>query len=76
LAYQPDGTLGEQFEPCSGGLPKTFPFNLDTGSIAASGGQVALGTRSGRVFRSRDGGTTWELAADGLRPVTVVRFSS
>jgi hypothetical protein len=68
--------IGEQFEPCSGGLPETFPFNLDTGSIAASGGQVALGTRSGRVFRSRDSGTTWELAADGLRPVTVVRFSS
>ena len=68
--------IGEQFEPCSGGLPETFPFNLDTGSIAASGGQVALGTRSGRVFRSRDSGATWELAADGLRPVTVVRFSS
>ena len=68
--------LGEHFEPCSGGLPESFPFNLDTGSVAASGGQVALGTRNGRVFRSGDSGTTWELAADGLRPVTVVRFSS
>ena len=68
--------LGEAFEPCSGGLPDSFAFNLDTGSVAASGGHVALGTRSGQVFRSRDGGTSWELAAQGLRPVTVVRFGS
>jgi len=67
--------LGEQFEPCSGGLPGSFPFNLDTGSIAASGGQVALGTSNGRVFRSNDSGSTWELAAEGMRRVTVLRFS-
>jgi len=68
--------LGDPFEPCSGGLPESFPFNLDTGSIAASRGHVALGTHNGRIFRSRDSGTTWELAAEGLRPVNVVRFSS
>lgn len=44
--------LGESFEPCSGGgLPRSFPFNLDTGCVAAAHGQVALGTRNGRVFR-------------------------
>ena len=37
--------LGDSLEPCSGGLPESFPFNLDSGSIAASTGQVALGTR-------------------------------
>ena len=68
--------LGEPLEQCSAGLPDSFPFNLDTGSIAASGGHVALGTHRGSVFRSRDSGTTWELAAQGLRPVNVVRFSS
>jgi hypothetical protein len=67
--------LGDPFEPCSGGLPESFPFNLDTGSIAASAGQVALGTRNGRVFRSGDGGSTWAVAAEGMRRVRVLRFS-
>jgi hypothetical protein len=67
--------LGDRLEPCSGGLPESFPFNLDTGSIAASAGEVALGTRDGRVFRSSDNGSTWELAAEGMRRVRVLRFS-
>jgi hypothetical protein len=66
--------LGDPFEPCSGGLPESFPFNLDTGSIAASAGQVALGTRNGRVFRSGDNGSTWAVAAEGMRRVRVLRF--
>ncbi len=67
--------LGDSLEPCSGGLPESFPFNLDSGSIAASAGQVALGTRNGRVFRSGDSGSTWTLAADRMRRVSVLRFS-
>ena len=51
--------LGAAFEPCGPGLPDSFPFNLDTGSLAAYGGQVALGTRNGKVFRSSDGGSSW-----------------
>ena len=47
----------------------------DTGCVAAAHGQVALGTRNGRVFRSRDGGSSWEVAAEGMRPVRVLRFS-
>ncbi|MGO9582416.1 MAG: hypothetical protein ACLP36_06370 [Acidimicrobiales bacterium] len=66
--------LGDPFEPCSGGLPESFPFNLDTGCVAASAGHVALGTHNGRVFRSGDNGSTWELAAEGMRPVRVMRF--
>ncbi len=66
--------LGDSLEPCSGGLPESFPFNLDSGSIAASTGQVALGTRDGRVFRSGDSGSTWTLAADRMRRVSVLRF--
>ncbi len=66
--------LGDSFEPCSGGLPESFPFNLDSGSIAASAGQVALGTRDGRVFRSADSGSTWALAAGRMRRVSVLRF--
>ena len=67
--------LGDRFEPCSGGLPPSFPFNLDTGSLAASAGRVALGTPSGLVFRSSDNGSTWSLAADRMRHVTVLRFA-
>jgi hypothetical protein len=67
--------LGEPFVPCAGGLPESFPFNLDTGSLAASAGHVALGTHDGRVFRSSDLGLTWTLAASGLRRVHVLRFS-
>lgn len=67
--------LGDRFEPCSGGLPESFPFNLDTGSIAASAGRVALGTRDGLVFLSSDNGSTWSLAADRMRHVTNLRFA-
>jgi hypothetical protein len=66
---------GEAFEPCAGGLPGSFPFNLDTGSLSASGGKVALGTRDGHVFRSPDSGSSWELVGEGMRPVRVVRFT-
>jgi len=67
--------LGEAFEPCSGGLPASFPFNLDSGSLAASGGHVAFGTPNGRVFRSGDSGSTWTLEAEGMRRILVVRFT-
>ena len=67
--------MGEPFAQCSGGLPESFPFNLDTGSVTALGGHVALGTHSGQVYRSADGGSTWEIAAQRMKPVTAVRFS-
>ena len=67
--------LGDAFEPCSGGLPESFPFNLDTGAVAASGGRVALGTHNGRVYCSNDGGSSWAVAAEAMRRVQVVRFS-
>lgn len=67
--------LGQPLAPCGGGLPPSFPFNLDSGSVAASGGKVALGTHNGRVFLSPDGGSTWSIAADRMRPVRVLRFS-
>ena len=66
--------LGDSLEPCCGGLPESFPFNLDSGSVAACAGQVALGTRNGRVFRSSDSGSTWSLAAERMRPVRVMSF--
>lgn len=67
--------LGEAFEQCLQGLPSSFPFNLDSGTLAAANGHVAFGTHDGRVFLSRDGGTTFEVAAQQMRPVTALRFS-
>jgi hypothetical protein len=60
------------FEKCARGLPEWFPFNLDTGQLAADGDDVVLGTDDGRVYRSADAGETWDLVADGLAPVRAV----
>jgi hypothetical protein len=62
------------FEKCAGGLPEWFPFNLDTGQLAAEGDEVVLGTDDGRVYRSSDAGATWDLVAEELPPVRAVSF--
>jgi len=62
------------FEKCEGGLPEWFPFNLDTGRLAANGDEVVLGTHDGRVYRSTDAGSTWDLVAEDLPPVRAVIF--
>ena len=58
------------FERCREGLPTWFGDNIDTGCLAARGSFVACGTEDGRVFRSLDGGRSWDEAAKGLAPVT------
>lgn len=68
--------LGGGFQPVGGGLPASFPDNLDTGTVAALRGEVAVGTRGGELYRSADGGTSWEQAASEMRPVTFVRFAT
>lgn len=60
------------FERCRRGLPEWFSDNIDTGCLAAAGPVVAFGTEDGRVFRSPDGGATWELVAKGLPAVRCV----
>jgi hypothetical protein len=67
--------LGDAFEPCGGGLPQSFPFNLDTGSLAARDGEVALGTPDGQVWRSRDRGDTFETVTERVGRVRVLRFA-
>ena len=66
--------LGEPFEQCAGGLPASFPYNLDTGCCTARAGEVALGTRDGYVYRSTDGGAAFERITERLPPVRVLRF--
>lgn len=67
--------LGEPLEPCTGGLPDAFPFTLDTGCLTARSGEVALGTPDGHVYRSADGGTTFEQVSERLAPVRVLHFA-
>lgn len=67
--------LGGVPEPCGGGLPASFPFNLDTGSLAARDGHVALGTRDGQVWRSSDGAATFEAITERVGHVLVLRFA-
>jgi hypothetical protein len=66
--------LGEGFTPCRDGLPESFPYNLDTGSLAAHGGQVAVGTTDGQVWCSRDGGESFDKLTERVGHVRVLRF--
>lgn len=71
------GRLGAGLlEQCANGLPQSFAFNLDTGSLDARDGHVALGARDGRVYRSSDGGTSFDLVTERVGGrVHVVRFA-
>lgn len=66
--------LGGPLEQCTGGLPSSFPFNLDTGCLTARAGEVAVGTVDGFVYRSTDAGRSFERVIERLAPVRVLRF--
>jgi hypothetical protein len=61
---------GDVFDKCEGGLPEWFGQNIDSHRLAAADGTVVFGTEEGGVCVSQDGGRSWEMAADGLGPVT------
>jgi hypothetical protein len=63
------------FERCRQGLPEWFNDNIDTACLAAAGPRVVFGTEDGRVYRSGDGGVSWELAAKGLPAIRCVVFA-
>lgn len=57
------------FEPLTRGLPEWFESNLDTHCLAVSGGSIYAGNGD-TVWRSDDGGDTWDLAVSGLPQIT------
>jgi hypothetical protein len=59
----------EPFERCCSGLPEWIEGNIDSGCVVADGTDIAFGTAAGDVFRSADGGSTWQAAASGLPPI-------
>jgi hypothetical protein len=58
---------GGAFERCTAGLPEWFDSNIDSLCLDAipDHGVAAFGTDDGRVFVSRDEGTSWEEIASG-----------
>jgi hypothetical protein len=62
------------FQRCIGGLPESFPFNLDTFWVDARGADAVLGTGDGRVYVSSDAGASWDLRADDLDEIRAVEL--
>jgi hypothetical protein len=64
------------FARCGGdALPRAFPYNVDTGELAASGPLVAVGTPTGEVFLSDDSGASWHRIAAALPGVHCLDFA-
>jgi len=59
------------FERCRGGLPEAFEDNIDSSCLDAlpDGSFAAFGTSDGRLFGSRDTGSSWSELASGLPAV-------
>jgi hypothetical protein len=66
---------GPRFERCAAGLPRWFDDNIDTACLVAADSLVVFGTSDGRVFRSLDSGTHWDLAVKGLPPIGCVALA-
>lgn len=68
---------GESWEPMSKGLPQENAFEtvlrdgLTADKLSPTG--LYFGTRSGKIFASKDSGESWHLMFDGLPPVVAVK---
>jgi photosystem II stability/assembly factor-like uncharacterized protein len=68
---------GGSWEPAARGLPQKEALEtvlrdaMATDSWNPAG--IYFGTRSGKLYGSRDGGASWNLIADGLPPIVCVR---
>jgi hypothetical protein len=62
-------------ERCVAGLPEWLDGNIDSGRLDAAGDVVAFGTRGGTIYVSEDAGESWAVSAEGLAPITTVRFA-
>lgn len=64
------GELWEgEFEPLLGGLPEWFDGNVNTHCLLVRDGSVFAG-HGDTVWRSDDGGDTWDVSASGLDRIT------
>ncbi|MFL5573050.1 MAG: WD40/YVTN/BNR-like repeat-containing protein [Gemmatimonadaceae bacterium] len=68
---------GKSWEPLTRGLPQSNAYeNVLRDALAADSFEAAgiyFGTRSGKLYGSRDEGATWTEMADGLPPIVCVK---
>ncbi|HEX2693087.1 MAG TPA: exo-alpha-sialidase [Gemmatimonadaceae bacterium] len=68
---------GQSWEPLTRGLPQSDAYEnvlrdaLSADSFDSAG--IYFGTRSGKLFGSRDSGASWTEMADGLPPIVCVK---
>lgn len=81
LVSASEGPRGRESALYRRALKSTDPFervtdwiegNVDTHALDALDDQVVYGTRAGVVWQSLDAGTTWEILADDLAPITSI----
>jgi photosystem II stability/assembly factor-like uncharacterized protein len=71
---------GASWKPARRGLPQKNAFEtvlrdaLATDALSPAG--VYFGTRSGKLFASRDDGDSWKLLFDGLPPIVCVKVAA
>ena len=71
---------GKSWQPMTRGLPQKDALEtvlrdaLTTDGFEKAG--VYFGTRSGKLFASRDSGTSWTRLADGLPPIVCVKTAA
>lgn len=84
--YAPDGAVcvhrtrdgGKSFEELRAGLPQQHAYHLvyrHALDLDASGEQLAMGSTTGGLWASADGGERWEALGLHLPPIYVVRFA-
>jgi hypothetical protein len=68
---------GKTWQPLTRGLPASRSYDPVLRDALATDGRdpagVYFGTRGGKVFASKDAGSSWKMIADGLPSVTCVR---
>jgi len=64
--YRRDLEGAEPFARCRAGLPDHFDGNIDSHTLAADGPTAAFAGPDGAIYRSDDGGRTWECTLDEL----------
>jgi hypothetical protein len=69
---------GKSFETLSDGLPQTHAYDLVYRhglAVDPSGTRLAVGSTTGHLWVSEDGGDHWTMAASHLPPIACVRFA-
>lgn len=79
LAVEKTRDGGKTFEPRTRGLPQHFAYDVvyrHALDVDDSGTLVALGSTTGNLFLSADGGESFEVISHHLPPIQAVRFST